>query len=113
MSQATCLGDLVAEPLIIHGLAVPGRADDTTTLVLWLQSVHLFVDLRIPAQRPSFAGCRALTDLPHVRASDPVDASLGEELLRGRDQGRLGASTIGSLGGHSYAIRPRGPNHVS
>lgn len=36
---------------------------DTTTLVWWLQGPTLFVDLRQPADRPSFGGVRHLGDL--------------------------------------------------
>lgn len=40
----------------------PGTPADDTTVVYWLQSQHLFLDLRIPAGRPAFDGCAALED---------------------------------------------------
>lgn len=43
-------------------LAVPGRPDDTESAVYWLQTPHWHGDLRLPAGRPDFAGCRALAD---------------------------------------------------
>ena len=44
-------------------LVRPDATRDTTTWVAWLQGPTLFVDLRQPAARPSFAGVRALGDL--------------------------------------------------
>ena len=44
-------------------LMLPDGRRDTTTRVAWLQGPTLFVDLRQPAGRPSFAGVQALRDL--------------------------------------------------
>jgi hypothetical protein len=44
-------------------IVLPDGARDTTTWVAWLQGPTLFVDLRQPAGRPSFAGVRSLGDL--------------------------------------------------
>jgi len=35
---------------------------DTTTLVLWLQTAQRHADIRIPASRPDFAACASLVD---------------------------------------------------
>jgi hypothetical protein len=43
-------------------LAVPGLPTDATTEVIWLQSGHLYADLRLPAGRPSFAGVASLAE---------------------------------------------------
>lgn len=40
----------------------PALLDDRATLVYWLQTAHWHADIRIPAQRPSFAGVRSLGD---------------------------------------------------
>jgi hypothetical protein len=36
-------------------LAVPGRQDDTQSIVFWLQTAHWHGDLRLPAARPTFS----------------------------------------------------------
>lgn len=41
-------------------LAAPGQADDTRSFVVWLQTTHLYADLRLPAGRPAFTGVDAL-----------------------------------------------------
>ncbi|MBJ3777896.1 hypothetical protein [Acuticoccus mangrovi] len=42
--------------------------DDTTARVLWLQTAHLYVDLRQPAGRPDFTGVTGFADLtPEMR----------------------------------------------
>jgi hypothetical protein len=43
-------------------LEAPGRAPDTTSTVFWLQTAHWHGDLRLPAQRPAFFGCRGVAD---------------------------------------------------
>lgn len=47
--------------------SVPGKVDDVTTEVTWLQSGSLFVDIRVPAERPDFAGCLSLADCTPVQ----------------------------------------------
>ncbi len=41
-------------------LRAPGRADDTTTTVFWMQASRWHADIRIPAGRPDFAGVSSL-----------------------------------------------------
>lgn len=43
-------------------LTIPGQADDTSSLVIWLQTAHLYADLRVPTGRPSFEGATALAE---------------------------------------------------
>jgi hypothetical protein len=47
-------------------LTTPTRCD-TTTQVYWLQTEHWHADLRIPADRPSFAGVRNLRDCDNTQ----------------------------------------------
>ena len=35
---------------------------DTTSLVLWMQTYQQHADIRIPAERPDFSGCKSLAD---------------------------------------------------
>ncbi|MFG1391486.1 hypothetical protein [Xanthobacter agilis] len=53
------LGGLWRRSLIVQ----PDGRRDTTTEVYWLQGPEHYIDLRQPADRPSFAGVRALRDL--------------------------------------------------
>ncbi len=43
-------------------LRVPSQADDTTTIVYWLQAARWHGDIRIPAGRPDFNGVHSLKD---------------------------------------------------
>ena len=40
----------------------PGLETDTVSAVFWLQTARWHGDVRIPAHRPDFAGCRAIAD---------------------------------------------------
>ena len=45
------------------GLSVGDGPTDTTTRVVWLQTALLYGDLRIPADRPAFDGCKSLLEM--------------------------------------------------
>jgi hypothetical protein len=54
-------------------ISFPDGRRDTTTRVLWLQTQHLFADLRVPADRPVVTEARGFADypaedLPHLAA---------------------------------------------
>ena len=44
-------------------LLTDGARPDTTTRVTWLQTDLLYCDLRVPADRPAFGGCRSLLEI--------------------------------------------------
>ena len=44
-------------------LSVDDGPTDTSTRVVWLQTALLYGDLRIPADRPTFDGCRSLLEM--------------------------------------------------
>ncbi len=64
----------------------PDGATDTTTTVRWLQTPSLFVDLRQPANRPSFEGVNCLRDLSRAQVNWMArqEGFAGEVLWDGR-----------------------------
>jgi hypothetical protein len=64
----------------------PDGRSDTTTAVRWMQTPSLFVDLRQPANRPSFEGVNCLRDLgrAHIDWLACQEGFAGEILWGGR-----------------------------
>jgi hypothetical protein len=65
MVEIAHLSGLWLRSLIVR----PDGAPDTTSWVGWLQGPSLFIDLRVPAGRPSFGGVRCLRDITATQAA--------------------------------------------
>ena len=44
-------------------LTIPGQADDTSSLVIWLQTAHLYADLRVKWERFGTSGRHSVRQL--------------------------------------------------